>query len=520
MKHIWSQPDWPDFHWDAGGLSALLADVRYKQGRFLGKMSALGFELSQEATLEILTDDVVQSSAIEGEFLNPRSVRRSIAQKLGIDQGGLGLMAPQDRAVEGIVQVVLDATVKAQEPLTDLRLFDWHGALFPTGRSNFREIDVGKWRTNPVHISDGNLDPLKEKIYYTAPPEGRVPDEMARFLDWFNEDASCDPLLKAGLAHYWFVAIHPFDDGNGRIGRAITDMALARSDHESKRYYSISASIKSVGPEYYTVLETTSNGGLDITAWQDFFLKCVSRSIDMAEHSMNKILTKARFWDEHRSHSLSDRQQKVVNRLLDGFDGKMTSQKWAKMTKVSQDTATRDINDLIAKGVLRKSDIGGRAASYNLVLPEAARIAPAGHDALRTAFTSMLSGDPDSRITEILVRTGLISKRMSVECLSDEFVREVAVEKALLQFSIADRSVRLAILEELGLPESVDFELAINDVSSGVTGSVADIKNVVANAQDAVPKPSEEARDAMRNRLGEAQPAPQKRPTPSSGPSL
>lgn len=368
MRHIWAEPDWPDFRWNVSQLFQTLPDLRYKQGCFLGRMSGLGSDLALEALLEILIDDVMQSSAIEGVFLNPQNLRYAVARKLGLDHGGL---RPQDRAVEGIVAVVMDAAIHAQEPLTEERLFGWHSALFPSGHNGFYKIDVGRWRSHPVHISNGALDPGREKIFYTAPPPERVPQEMTRFLGWFNAETDEDPVLKAGLAHYWFVAVHPFDDGNGRIGRAIMDMALARSDPDGKRYYSVSAAIKSAVKEYYSALEETSNGPLDVTAWLSFFMGRVSASIDLAQVSLDKVMVKARFWEEHRSKGLSPRQQQVVNRLLDGFQGKMTSQKWTKLIQSSQDTATRDILDLIEKGVLQKSAGGGRSTSYELVLPAA-----------------------------------------------------------------------------------------------------------------------------------------------------
>ncbi|MDD2870143.1 Fic family protein [Neomegalonema sp.] len=366
MRHIWAEADWPNFRWDDARLLRPLADLRYKQGLLLGQMSVLGADFSREVLLEILIDDVMQSSAIEGEFLNPQAVRGSIARKLGL--GGAG---HEDRSVEGIVQVVMDAAEHAQEPLTEERLFGWHGALFPTGRSGFHKIDVAQWRSNPVRITDGALDPTRERVFYTAPPPERVPQEMRRLLDWFNAKTEEDPFLKAGLAHYWFVAIHPFGDGNGRIGRAIADMALARSHPADTRCYTLSASIRSAAKDYYLTLEATSNGTLDVTTWQSFFLDRLAHSIGLAQTVLDRSLAKARFWERNRAKGLSARQQYVVDRLLDGFQGKMTSQKWAKIAKTSQDTATRDIFDLVEKGVLQKSADGGRSASYELILPSA-----------------------------------------------------------------------------------------------------------------------------------------------------
>lgn len=370
-SHIWSEADWPDFRWDKNVLADRLAAVRYKQGRFLGRMSSLGFDLSQEALLETLTADAVKSSEIEGEFLNPQSVRSSLARRLGIEQGGIGQMAPEDRNVEGIVDVVVDASENCWEPLTEERLFSWHGALFPTGRSGLQKIDVAQWRQGGMTVSSGPIG--RERVHYTAPPPEAVPDEMRTFLEWFNRDTDEDPVLRAGKAHYWFVAIHPFDDGNGRITRALSDMMLARSDRSTKRFYSISASIKSFSDGYYGALERTSNGTLDITEWQSFFLDCVDRAIDQAEAALENVLERARFWEEHKDKGISDRQQRVLARLLDNFQGKMTTSKWAKIGKTSQDTAYRDINDLVEKGILMKSDAGGRSTSYEPVIPEANR---------------------------------------------------------------------------------------------------------------------------------------------------
>lgn len=473
-KYIWSEPDWPKFRWDDSKLGRTLADLRYKQGRFLGQMSALGFDLSQEALVRTLTNDVVQSSAIEGEVLNPQTVRASIARKLGLEKGDLGpgVLNEQERSVEGIVHVVVDATEKAHEPLTAERLFGWHGALFPSGRSGLRAITVAQWRGGPVHISDGNLDPLREKIYYVAPPYERVPHEMEKFLDWFNADTGEDPILKAGLAHYWFVAIHPFDDGNGRIGRAVTDMALARSDHAHKRYYSISSAIKMASDEYYKTLEATSNGDLDITQWQSFFIDRVDKSLDIAQSVIDHALAKARFWDQHRSKGISPRQQFVINRLLDGFQGKMTSEKWAKLIKSSQDTAGRDILDLVQKGVLQRSASGGRSTNYELILPKDSGdanttpsmiiTAPApnadrSYPDLQSAFQAIIESEFDSNHPDILIDAGLIPAA-GFSGNSNSGVLSRIAKRAVSRFSEKPQSQRQYLLSALDLPPELASE--------------------------------------------------------------
>jgi Fic family protein len=345
-------------------LSEHLAEVRYRQGRLVGQMKALGFALQTEAVLQTLTEDVLTSSEIEGERLERDQVRSSIARHLGIDIGGL---MPADRNVEGVVEMMLDATQYYGKPLTAERLFSGHAALFPTGRSGTSKIKVGAWRddkTGPMQVISGAIG--KERVHYEAPGAGRLRTEMKRFLDWFNKKDSSDLVLKAGIAHLWFVTIHPFDDGNGRIARAIADMVLARSEQSAQRFYSMSAQIRQDRKLYYDILEATQKGNLDITDWLEWFLDCLSHAIESAETTSAAVLTKARFWDQFSEVGFNDRQRRIVNQLLNGFEGKLTSSKWAKLAKCSQDTALRDIENLVGKGVLKKDGAGGRSTSYSL----------------------------------------------------------------------------------------------------------------------------------------------------------
>ncbi len=363
--YIWEKPYWPGFTWDEKALATLLAQVSREQGRLLGKMEALGFDLRNEAHLRILTEDVVKSSEIEGETLAPDQVRSSIARRLGMDVGGL---VPADRDVEGVVEMMLDATGNYTQPLSEDRLFGWHAALFPTGRSGMNKINVGAWRddrTGPMQVISGPIG--KEKVHYEAPPAARLPDEMAKYLNWFEEPKDTDPLLTAGLAHLWLVTIHPFDDGNGRIARAIADMALARSERTGQRFYSMSAQIRRERNDYYTTLEATQKSTLNVTKWQEWFLGCLLRAIDGAQETLSAVMHKAQFWERFAKEPLNERQIKVLNRLLDGFEGKLTTSKWAKLAKCSQDTAHRDIKDLIDRGALKKDSGGGRSTSYSLV---------------------------------------------------------------------------------------------------------------------------------------------------------
>jgi len=362
--YLWEHEKWPELIWDAGRLAALLAEVAREQGRLLGRMQDLGFDLRREAHLSTLTEDVVRSSEIEGEKLDGDQVRSSLARRLGMDVGGL---VPADRNVDGVVEMMLDATTHYAQPLTAERLFGWHAALFPTGRSGLQKIIVGSWRNDadgPMRVVSGPIG--RRKVHYEAPPAGRVPKEMARFLSWFEAPGDADPLLTAGLAHLWFVTIHPFDDGNGRIARAIGDLALARSERSAQRFYSMSAQIRRERDYYYTALERSQKGRLDITLWHEWFLTCLRRAIGGSQETLARVLEKARFWDRFAQASLSARQVKMLNRLLDGFKGKLTTSKWAKLAKCSQDTAYRDILQLVERGALRRDAAGGRSTSYSL----------------------------------------------------------------------------------------------------------------------------------------------------------
>ena len=363
--YIWEQDNWPDLTWESERLAALLGQVSREQGRLLGRMQDLGFELRREAQLRTLTEDVVRSSQIEGEKLDDDQVRSSIARRLGMNVGGL---VPADRDVEGVVAMMLDATINYAQPLTADRLFGWHAALFPTGRIGLQKITVGNWRDDsggPMQVVSGPT--AKQKVHYEAPPAARVPEDMDRFLSWFEAPGKIDPLLIAGLAHMWFVTIHPFDDGNGRIARAIADMALTHSEQSTQRFYSMSAQIRRERSNYYSTLERTQMGTLDVTPWQEWFLLCMLRAIEGSQDTLGAVLEKARFWERFAQQSLNARQVKVLNRLLDGFEGKLTTSKYAKLTKGSQDTAYRDILDLVERGALQKDPGGGRSTSYSLM---------------------------------------------------------------------------------------------------------------------------------------------------------
>jgi Fic family protein len=349
--------------WDEGRLHLLLAEVRHQQGKLLGTMQKMGFGLQTEATLQTLTLDVLKSSEIEGELLDTDQVRSSIARRLGLDMAGL---VPSDRHVDGIVEMMIDATQNFDQPLSADRLFAWQAALFPSGRSGMHKIVVGGWRDNspddPMQVVSGALG--KEKIHFEAPAAALLPDEVQKFISWFNTPLSTDPVLKAGVAHFWFVTIHPFDDGNGRIARAIADLQLCRADGTAERYYSLSAQIRKERNGYYTILEQTQKGSLDITGWLEWFLQCTSRALSAAEETLTSILKKAAFWSAQEKTILNSRQVLLLNKLLDGFEGKLTSSKWAKIAKCSQDTALRDIQDLLQKKVLIKEVGGGRSTSY------------------------------------------------------------------------------------------------------------------------------------------------------------
>ena len=364
--HIHERPKWPAFRWDSERLSRLLVEVRHRQGRLIGRMEGLGFQLRSEAVLNSLTEEVLKSSEIEGKKLDRDQVRFSIARRLGIDIGGL---TPADRNVEGVVEMMLDATQHYDRPLSADRLFDWHAALFPTGRSGMSKINLGAWRDDkkgPMQVVSGPIG--KERMHYEAPAASRLRGEMKKLLQWLEKENSTDLVLKAGVAHLWFVTIHPFDDGNGRIARATADMVLARSERSPQRFYSMSAQIRQERKEYYEILESTQKGDLDITNWLEWFCACLGRAFDRAETILAAVLSKARFWERISGVDFNERQRNMINRLLNGFEGKLNSSKWAKLEKCSQDTALRDIEDLINKGVLRKESAGGRSTSYSLVL--------------------------------------------------------------------------------------------------------------------------------------------------------
>jgi Fic family protein len=362
--YIYKKPTWPQFDWSREKLAEQLAAVHHQQGRLLGRMEALGFKLRQEAVLETATEDVLKSSEIEGERLDAAQVRSSVARRLGMDIGGL---KPVDRNVEGVVEMVLDATRHYETPLTEERLFAWHASLFPTGRSGMRPIRVGAWRddnSGGMQVVSGPVG--RAHVHFQAPAASRVDSEMKCFLAWFNGNEEKDWVVRAGIAHLWFVTIHPFDDGNGRIARAISDMALARSERSSQRFYSMSAQIRRERAAYYDNLERTQKGGMDITPWMVWFLACLGRAIEGAQGELGTILSKARFWDSVGDFRLNERQRLVLNRLLDGFEGKLTTSKWAKLAKCSHDTALRDIAALIQGGILVRSPEGGRSTSYAL----------------------------------------------------------------------------------------------------------------------------------------------------------
>ena len=364
-KYIHQLRDWPKFHWNKEKPADQLAEVRHRQGRLIGRMESLGFTLRSEAMLQSLTEEVIKSSEIEGEVLDKDQVRSSIARRLGMD---IGATTPADRHVEGVVEMMLDATQNYAEPLTPERLYGWHAALFPTGRSGMHRITVGAWRApdaDPMQVISGPAG--RTRVHYEAPPADRLPGEMNEFLAWFNGNEPLDGVLKAAIAHFWYVTIHPFEDGNGRIARAIADMSLARSEKSPQRFYSMSAQIRIERKAYYDVLEKTQKGDLDIMEWLEWFLGCLGRAFDGAETVLGSVLKKARFWEAHAGEQFNERQRKVLNLLFDGFEGKLTSSKWAALGKCSQDTASRDIDDLVKRGMLVKDAAGGRSTSYSLV---------------------------------------------------------------------------------------------------------------------------------------------------------
>ncbi len=366
ISYIHQLPDWPRFTWDQAILAQPLAAVRHRQGRLIGRMEGFGFPLRNEAVLQTLTEDVLKSSEIEGEHLDLGQVRSSIARRLGMDIE----VAPVDRDVDGIVEMMLDATQNYHQPLTTERLFGWHAAMFPTGRSGMTRIVVGDLRddnSGPMQVVSGPIG--RERIHFEAPAAARLESETIGFLDWFNDEpGGIDPVLKAAVAHLWFVTIHPFDDGNGRIARAVSDMALARSEQTAQRFYSMSAQIRQERQTYYNLLEATQRqGNLNITGWLTWFLACLGRALDRSEETLANVLRKARFWERHADTVFNMRQRAMLNRLLDGFEGKLTSSKWARLQKCSQDTASRDIEYLMQHGVLSRDAGGGRSTGYRLI---------------------------------------------------------------------------------------------------------------------------------------------------------
>ena len=362
--YLYDNQNWPIFHWNSEKLLPLLSYVRNRQGKLIGKMGALGFELQNEANLEILTIEIIKSTEIEGEFLDREQVRSSIARRLGLDISGL---VYSERNVDGIVDLMLDATRNYDKELNKERLFSWHAALFPTGQSGIYKIITGNWRddsTGPMQVVSGALG--KEKVHYQAPPASQLENEMRIFFDWFNLEQHIDSVIKAAIAHLWFVTLHPFEDGNGRISRALSDMLLARSDEQSYRFYSMSTQIRKERNSYYDLLEKTQKSSLDITNWLEWFLKSLLHSIEGSEKLLEKVIYKHVFWLKQSKVTINDRQLKILNMLMDDFDGVLNTTKWAKIGKCSQDTALRDIQDLIEKGILTKTEQGGRSTNYEL----------------------------------------------------------------------------------------------------------------------------------------------------------
>jgi Fic family protein len=365
VKFIYEHKNWTDFTWDEKAIGAIFGEVRMMQGKIIGQMNALGFSAKEEATLTALTLDVVKSSEIEGELLNYEQVRSSIARRLGINVAGL---VPSNRHIEGVVEMMLDATQRFNLPLTEKRLFGWHAALFPTGHSGPYAIETGKYRTGEMQILSGAMG--KEKLHYEAVKPELVKVEMDKFLDWFNNDNGLDLVLKAAIAHFWFIIIHPFDDGNGRIGRAITDMLLARAEGSGERFYSMSSQILTERKQYYEVLQKVQHSSGDITNWLEWFLQCLRNAMLSTEETTQKILQKAAFWKLHEHTPINERQRLMLNKLFEGFEGKLQTSKWARIAKTSTDTALRDIKDLVVKGILRQTEDGGRNANYELADPK------------------------------------------------------------------------------------------------------------------------------------------------------
>lgn len=362
-KYIYQNNDWTNFYWQEKTINKIFGEVRNLQGKILGQMSTIGFSAKDNANLETLTLDVIKSSEIEGEQLNYEQVRSSIARLLGLDISGL---VSSSRDVDGVVEMMLDATQRYKQRLTEDRLFGWHSALFPLGRSGMYKIEVAKYRTGEMQVVSGAMG--KEKVHYHAPAPQLVKSEMDKFLNWFNENNELDPVLKSAIAHFWFIIIHPFDDGNGRIARAISDLLLARSDDSSERFYSMSNQILAERKDYYAVLQKVQYTSGDITEWLVWFLNCLKNALLDTEKIFQKTLYKAAFWNIHENTKINERQRFVLNKLLGNFFGNLTTSKWAKMTKTSQDTALRDITDLVNKGILEKAKSGGRSSHYLLNL--------------------------------------------------------------------------------------------------------------------------------------------------------
>ncbi len=361
-KYIYQYEQWPHLSWDDSEINAILGKVRHLQGKILGQMASLGFSVKEEALLSTLTTDVMKSSEIEGEALNYEQVRSSIARRLGMEYAG---MAPANRAVDGVVEMMLNATQNFKEQLNEERLFGWHAALFPTGWSGMHRIDSGCYRKGEMQVVSGPMG--KEKVHYQAPAPEEVKREMDLYLEWFNGESKLDAVLKAAIAHFWFIIIHPFDDGNGRIARALSDMLLARSEDSTQRFYSFSNQILIEKKVYYEMLQKVQYSSGDITEWLNWFLNCLYRALETTEKTMQKVLQKADFWDKHKDTVLNSRQRLMLNKLLDGFDGKLKTSKWAKIAKCSPDTALRDIKDLIEKGILKQEESGGRSTNYDLM---------------------------------------------------------------------------------------------------------------------------------------------------------
>ena len=364
--YIWEQQEWPDLTWEDGRLLEPLAAARLKQGRLLGSMARLGFDLKLEAQLEALTEDVIKSSEIEGEVLDRDSVRSSIARRLGVPAAAI---ASADRRTEGVVEMMLDATENYEALLTPERLFGWQASLFPTGYSGMHKVKTGAWRDDsagPMQVVSGPIG--RQRVHYQAPPAPQLDGEMQAFLDWFNRRGEPEGLLRAGLAHLWFVTIHPFEDGNGRVARAIADQALAQSEDSGQRFYSVSSQIRKERSDYYDMLERSQKGALDVTDWLAWFLDCFSRALDGAEADCANVLRKADFWQRYAREPFDKRQKTVLNRFLGGFDGKLTAKKWAAIGKCSIPTAQRDINELVERGILRRNPGGSKNTSYDLVM--------------------------------------------------------------------------------------------------------------------------------------------------------